>query len=79
MRVDCYTCCYAERDKHGRFISRCAGFGNCDYEEYEGTVEPTMIEKMETLIKNASKLTCKDPIEAYINGIKECIEIVQSE
>lgn len=44
--IDCYTCDYAERDIHGRFVRRCAGFGNCSYEEYTGVVDLFPIEKM---------------------------------
>lgn len=81
---DCYTCEYATRDKKGRYLRPCAGYGNCDYVEYEGQIEPWPIEKMKMLLEGTKDhLKCgymsDDWCSAYAAGIDACIEIMEQE
>jgi hypothetical protein len=78
---DCWTCAYAERDKHGRFERMCAGYGNCDYEEYTGKVDPTPMQQMQRLHDEAvmSKFISIDACEAYRKAVRDCMAILESE
>lgn len=76
---DCYTCEYAKRDKKGRYLRMCDGYGNCDYVEYEGAVEPWPIEKMKTLLEGAKANSSDDWCRAYAAGVNACIEIMEQE
>ncbi len=79
--MDCETCRYANRDRHGRFLDRCAGYGNCSYEEYEGDVRPWPIEQMQELLNGAvmSKFISKDACLAFRDAVSRCIAILESE
>lgn len=79
--MDCITCCYADRDQHGRFLDRCAGYGNCSYEEYKGDVKPWPIEQMQELLNGAvmSKFASEAACLAFRDAVSKCISILESE
>ncbi len=78
---DCFTCAYAERDEHGRYLSRCAGYGNCSYDEYKGDVKPWPIEQMQELLNGAvmSKFVSKEACIAFRDAVSKCIAILEAE
>lgn len=78
---DCFTCAYAERDRHGRFLYSCAGYGNCSYAEYEGWVKPWPIEQMQKLLNGAvvSEFVSKDACVAFRDAVSKCIAILEAE
>jgi len=67
---DCFTCEYAHRDKHNRFVDRCSGFGNCDYSEFEGKIKPSLKEYLDRIYNDMIK---SDMNIDYKNGF--CIAI----
>jgi len=64
--IDCFTCEYAERDKHNRFIDRCMGYGNCAYSKFEGQIKPTLREYIDNLNKNLVNTN-----EEYVKGFRD--------
>lgn len=70
--MDCFTCEYAERDNHNRFVDRCSGFGNCVYLRFKGKVKPTLKEVIENLnkIKN-------NPNANYVKGFTDALSIIE--
>lgn len=81
MVVDCFTCAYADRDKHGRYLDRCAGYGNCSYDEYEGKVKSWPIDQMKELLAGAvmSKFVSIEACRCYRDAIQQCIAIMEEE
>jgi len=71
--IDCFTCEYAERDKHNRFIDRCMGFGNCAYSKFEGEIKPTLSKCIQNLSNNLSS-TNKD----YIQGFNDALVFIKA-
>jgi len=69
---DCFTCEYAQRDKHNRFIDRCSGFGNCSYVEFKGAIKPSLVEIIRNLSKNLDN-TNKD----YIQGFNDALLFIK--
>lgn len=69
---DCFTCEYAERDKHNRFIDRCSGFGNCSYSKFNGEIKPTLDECINTLSKNLN-----NPSQEYTQGFNDALKFIK--
>lgn len=74
MKVDCFTCAYANRDKHNRFISMCDGFGNCAYEPFDGEVKPTTDEFVDELLEKWNEKQFRDE---HSCGIRYALEQVK--
>lgn len=68
---DCFTCEYAKREKHNRFIDRCSGYGNCDYSKFEGEIKPTLEECINNLRKNLN--SDKD----YTQGFNDALRFIE--
>ena len=69
---DCFTCEYAQRDKHNRFIDRCSGFGNCGYVKFKGEIKPSLAELISNLIKNLNNAN-KD----YTQGFNDALLFIK--
>ncbi len=78
---DCTLCAYADRDKKGRFLDRCAGYGNCSFEPYEGEVKPWPIDQMRELFAGAtvSKFATPEACRAFKEGVYQCIRIMEED
>lgn len=70
---DCFTCQFANRDEHNRFIERCQGYSNCSYRKFEDKIKPTLEECIENLKKNLSN-TNKD----YIQGFNDALKFIET-
>jgi len=70
---DCFTCEYAERDKHNRFIKQCSGSGNCDYSEFRGEIKPTLEEFINTLNRNITNKS-----KEYMNGFRDSLRLIKN-
>jgi len=69
---DCFTCEYADRDKHNRFIDRCSGFGNCSYVEFKGDIKSTLSEIINILNKNLNNTN-----DDYAKGFKDALSFIE--
>lgn len=75
MKPNCVTCEFAERDEHGRFMDRCAGFGNCDYQEYHGEVKDTLREYLDKLLSKYI-YGYNRYSDDYITGVRDALSFV---
>lgn len=75
---DCFTCEYAKRDNHNRFMDMCSGHSNCSYSEFKGKIKATLEEYINLLNKN-NKLNKETNIvkEEYFEGFKQALEYIQ--
>lgn len=72
FNYDCFTCEYAHRDKHSRFVDRCSGFSNCGYVEFKGEIKLSLAELIRNLSKNLNN-TNKD----YVQGFNDVLLFVK--
>lgn len=68
---DCFTCEYAKRDNHNRFVDMCSGYGNCYYVKFEGEIKPTLEECINNLRKNLN--SDKD----YSQGFNDALRFIE--
>lgn len=70
---DCFTCLFAERDFHNRYLERCSGYGNCSYEEFKGEIKPTLEECINNLRNNLNNTS-----EDYSKGFNDALKFIQA-
>lgn len=69
---DCYTCEFANRDKHNRFIDRCLGYSNCRHSEFKGEIKPTLEQCINNLKNNLNNIN-KD----YVQGFNDALAFIK--
>lgn len=69
---DCFTCKFADRDNHNRYIDRCWGYSNCAYQKFEGKIKSTLEECINNLRQN---LTTKN--KDYMKGFNDALRFIE--
>jgi len=73
--IDCFTCEYAKRDNHNRFINACLGYSNCSYSEFKGQIKPTLSEYIDNIYKHIFN---NNTNEEYRKGFRDALAFIKN-